>query len=69
VAFLSTFIATRKNPGERFSCPDSNQVEGVLASFPELARKMPFEKPRRRVIELVGEQNQSPPVLILGILE
>lgn len=60
-----------KRPGQRFFCPDSNQVEGVLASFPELASKLqierlPFPKPRQPVIALLGEQNQSLPVLILG---
>lgn len=57
--------------GERFFCPYSNQVEGLLASFPELARKvevvrLPFPRPRKPVIAVVGEENQSLPLLVLG---
>ena len=46
-------------------------MEGVLASFPELAdrldvRRIAWPKPRREVVELLGEDNQSLPVLILA---
>ncbi len=58
-------------PGERFVCPHSNQIEGVLASFPELAgeldvERIPFARPRRPVIAVLGEANQSLPALVLG---
>ncbi|MFG1347820.1 DUF3088 domain-containing protein [Xanthobacter autotrophicus DSM 431] len=58
-------------PGRRFFCPDCNQVEGVLAANPGLAdrievRRVPFPRPRDEVIGLLGEENQSLPVLILG---
>jgi Protein of unknown function (DUF3088). len=54
-----------------FICPFCNQVEGLLASFPDLAGKLevtrlPFPRPRQPVIELIGEENQSLPVLVLG---
>lgn len=60
-----------KRPGEAFFCPYSNQIEGVLASHPKLAsrvevRRLPFPRPRHPVAELVGEDHQSLPVLILG---
>ncbi|ERP98828.1 hypothetical protein Q669_00800 [Labrenzia sp. C1B10] len=46
-------------------------MEGVLASFPELAdrldvRRIAWPKPRREVAELLGEDNQSLPVLVLS---
>ena len=45
-----------------FICPFCNQVEGLLASFPDLASKvgvsrLPFPRPRQPVIDLVGEDN------------
>ncbi|MFG1298246.1 DUF3088 domain-containing protein [Xanthobacter sp. V3C-3] len=59
------------HPGRRFFCPDCNQVEGVLASDPSLAakvevRRVPFPRPRAEVVALLGAENQSLPVLILG---
>ena len=46
-------------------------MEGVLASFPELAKRLDVERiawprPRLPVVELVGEENQSVPVLVLA---
>lgn len=53
-----------------FFCPFCNQIEGVLASFPDLARsvdveRVGFARPRDAVIAAIGEQNQSLPVLLL----
>ncbi|MCX5493702.1 DUF3088 domain-containing protein [Kaistia dalseonensis] len=58
-------------PGERFVCPYCNQVEGLLAAFPDLATRLdvvrvPFARPRQPVIDLLGETNQSLPVLVLA---
>lgn len=60
-----------KQPGQRFVCPYCNQVEGLLAAFPALAAKLdvirvPFARPRQPVIDLLGEANQSLPVLVLA---
>ena len=46
-------------------------MEGVLASFPALAEaidveRVAFPRPRRAVIDLIGEANQSLPVLVLA---
>lgn len=59
------------SPGRSFFCPDCNQVEGVLASTPGLAERIevtrvPFARPRVPIIAVLGEENQSLPVLILG---
>ncbi len=58
-------------PGKAFYCWHCALMEGVLASFPELAdrldvRRIAWPKPRREVAELLGEDNQSLPVLVLS---
>jgi len=54
-----------------FVCPFSNQIEGLLASFPDLAERLDvqrvaFVRPRADVIAVVGEENQALPLLVLG---
>jgi DUF3088 family protein len=58
-------------PGQRFFCWQCALLEGVLASFPSLQTKIdvmriPWPRPRRAVIEIVGEANQSLPLLVLA---
>lgn len=58
-------------PGRVFYCWHCALLEGVLASFPELAERLEVERiewsrPRRRIVELLGEENQSLPVLLLA---
>jgi hypothetical protein len=58
-------------PGEFFVWPHCNAIEGLLASFPDLAanvdvERVPFPRPRQKVIDAVGEKNQGLPVLVLG---
>lgn len=58
-------------PGQKFYCWHCALLEGVLASFPDLAANLDVERvtwarPRREVIELVGEENQSLPLLVLA---
>lgn len=58
-------------PGKRFYCWHCALMEGVLASFPELAKRLDVERvdwrrPRLAVIELVGEEHQSLPLLVLA---
>jgi Protein of unknown function (DUF3088) len=57
--------------GERFYCEHCVLMEGVLASFPELAERIDvlrveWPRPRREVVELIGAENQSLPVLIFA---
>jgi len=52
-------------------CPDSAPVEGMLSFFPQLRELidvyyLEFRRPRRQLIEALGEQYQSLPVLILA---
>ena len=58
-------------PGQAFYCWHCALMEGVIASFPELARRIDvrriaWPRPRAEVAELIGEDNQSLPVLILA---
>lgn len=58
-------------PGRRFYCWHCALIEGLLASFPAPAERLDVErvawpKPRLAVIALVGEENQSLPLLVLA---
>lgn len=52
-------------------CTSCATMEGVLLANPQWARaievkRMPYPRPRHDVIELIGEENQSLPVLVLA---
>lgn len=58
-------------PGTRFYCWHCALLEGVLQSFPSLnehidVERIAWPRPRREVVELLGEEHQSLPVLILA---
>ena len=58
-------------PGQRFYCWHCALLEGVLASFPLLQSKIDVEriawpKPRQAVLDIVGVDNQSLPLLVLA---
>lgn len=58
-------------PGKQFYCWHCALMEGLLASFPRMLDKMDVERiawprPRRALIDLVGAENQSVPLLILA---
>ena len=58
-------------PGQRFYCWHCALLEGVLASFPALQAKIdveriPWPRPRQAVVAIVGEDNQSLPMLVLA---
>ena len=54
-----------------FFCPHSAAIEGLLKYVPDLESKIDvnrieFKRPRPAIIELLGEENQFTPVLILA---
>ena len=56
--------------GLKYYCPHCAIVEGVLSYFPELKEQIEIEyvdfaRPRPKVVEALGEENQSCPVLVL----
>ncbi len=57
--------------GERWFCPYSAQVIGMLAYYPQLRAtldvvELDFAKPREPVATMLGEAHQALPVLVLG---
>lgn len=57
--------------GELFYCEHCVLMEGILAAFPDLAERIDvlrvdWPRPRREVVELIGAENQSLPVLIFA---
>lgn len=57
--------------GTRWFCPYTAQVVGMMHWFPELEptldlRYVGFAKPRRQIVELIGEELQSCPALVLA---
>ncbi|WP_034738848.1 DUF3088 domain-containing protein [Hyphomonas chukchiensis] len=58
-------------PGDVFYCWHCALMEGLLASFPELAvrvavHRIGWPRPRKELLSLLGPDNQSCPVLILA---
>jgi len=57
-------------PGQRFYCWHCALIDGVLASFPDLQSNLDiihieWPRPRAKVCDLLGEDHQSLPVMIL----
>lgn len=56
---------------QAYHCPYCAAIEGVLAMFPRQLTaldvvRVPFARPRQAVIDLLGEENQGLPKLVLG---
>ncbi|MBS0390837.1 MAG: DUF3088 domain-containing protein [Proteobacteria bacterium] len=54
-----------------FYCGDAVGVEGLLSFFPQLRSAVDVHyidapRPRAAIVALIGEENQSAPVLVLG---
>jgi hypothetical protein len=67
---LETTFEDAAYPGQKFFCRHGSLVEGVLNAFPKVRaeldiERVAFPRPRRAVIETIGEANQSLPVLVL----
>lgn len=59
-----------RNDGKKYFCPPCTLIKGVLSSYPVLLEKLEviyvdYARPRPAIIELIGEANQSCPVLVL----
>ena len=56
--------------GKRYFCPDCVLLEGLISYYPRLSNELEvkyvnFARPRQVLVDLIGEANQSCPVLIL----
>lgn len=57
-------------PGAPYYCPECAEINGVLHYYPDLrhhveVRYVDYRRPRAEVVALLGEANQSCPVLVL----
>lgn len=64
------FKDANRDDGKRYFCPDCVMLEGLLSYYPRLREEMDvnyvnFARPRKVVVDLLGEANQSCPVLVL----
>ncbi len=64
------FADPKKGPGTYF-CPYSAQVIGFLSYYPAVRAtldvvELEFERPRRPLVDLVGDAHQGAPLLVLG---
>jgi hypothetical protein len=62
--------SARDGEGKRYYCPDCAFLEGVLNCCPELRtrldiRYIDYPRPRRAIVELVGDAHQGCPNLVL----
>ncbi len=56
--------------GKLYFCPECSPIEGLLSYYPKLRNELEihyldFSRPRPILVELLGEENQSCPVLVL----
>lgn len=56
--------------GNRYFCPECASVLGIIKYYPQLEKLLDieyvdFKRPRKEIIKLIGEENQSCPVLII----
>jgi hypothetical protein len=64
------FLDAVRADGKQYFCPDCMMIEGLLSYYPRLlneleVRYVNYARPRQALIDLIGEENQSCPVLIL----
>jgi hypothetical protein len=58
-------------PGGPFHCEDCAQIEGLLSYFPRLrdtidVHYVPFSRPRQPLIDLLGNEHQNCPMIVVG---
>jgi hypothetical protein len=68
---LKPFFADAKSGEGLFHCPFSCRVEGLLSFYPFLRARMEvryldFSHPRQPLVDLLGPEHQSCPVLVLA---
>jgi glutaredoxin len=65
------FIDKNIDNRTKFYCPHCAMINGVINYYPKLKEEIEiiyvdFERPRNQLIELVGEENQSCPNLVIN---
>lgn len=69
--FLLHDYADPAHGGETFYCEACMTVEGVIATYPDLAARLeivrvPWPRPRVAVVAAIGEENQNCPALVFA---
>lgn len=64
------FKDENRGDGIKYFCPDCTMIEGLLSYYPRLTNELEvhyvnFARPRAVLVDLLGEANQSCPVLVL----
>lgn len=64
------FQDVNRNPEAKYFCPECSPIEGLLSYYPRLRDELEvvyvdFARPRKALVDLLGEENQSCPVLVL----
>jgi hypothetical protein len=65
------FQDINRSNNKNYFCPPCTLIEGLLSFYPRLRHELEvhyvdFVRPRPSIIELIGEENQSCPVLVLS---
>lgn len=68
------FLDSKLDENAKFYCPSCAQVLGIIAYYPELKEKLDikfidFKRPRKEIVDLVGDENQGCPNLIFSKAE
>lgn len=64
------FQDANRADSKKYFCPECSPIEGLLSYYPRLRNELEvtyvdFARPRKVLVDLVGEANQSCPVLVL----
>jgi len=64
------FQDANRADGKKYFCPECSPIEGLLSYYPRLrndleVQYLDFERPRKVLVDLIGEANQGCPVLVL----
>jgi len=64
------FLDANRADGKIYFCPECSPIEGLLSYYPRLREELEvhyldFNRPRKELVDLIGEANQSCPVLVL----
>ncbi len=68
---LQPFFLDARSGSGLFHCPHSARIEGLLSFYPFLrtrldVRYVDFPKPRQPLVDLIGPDHQSCPVLVVA---
>lgn len=63
------FQDINRDAENKYFCPPCTMIEGLLSFYPRLRNELEvhyvdFQRPRPAIVDLIGEANQSCPVLI-----